>query len=74
MRSRANHDNALLRKLRRIIAKSWILSSVYYPLRGARLLGRPNDEIWYFAYSAAATLVLLLANFPSRLRSDATGR
>jgi hypothetical protein len=42
----------LLRKLRRLIAKSWILSRCYYPLRGARLLGRPNDEIWYFAYGA----------------------
>jgi hypothetical protein len=37
----------LWRKRRRLIAKSWILSRLYYPLRGARLLGRPNDEIWY---------------------------
>jgi hypothetical protein len=29
-----------------------ILARCYYPLRGARLLGRPNDEIWYFAYGA----------------------
>jgi hypothetical protein len=26
--------------------------SIYYLLRGARLLGRPSDEIWYFAYDA----------------------
>ncbi len=39
-------------KLRRLIAKSWILSRCYYPLRGHRLSGRANDEIWYFAYGA----------------------
>jgi gamma-glutamylcyclotransferase len=39
-------------KLRRLIAKSWTLSRCYYPLRGARLVGRPSDEIWYFAYGA----------------------
>jgi gamma-glutamylcyclotransferase len=42
----------LWRKRRRLIAKSWTLSRLYYPLRGARLSGRPNDEIWYFAYGA----------------------
>jgi cation transport regulator ChaC len=39
-------------KLRRLIAKSWILSRCYYPLRGHRLSGRANDAIWYFAYGA----------------------
>jgi len=39
-------------KLRRLIAKSWTPSHCYYPLRGARLVGRPSDEIWYFAYGA----------------------
>src|ERR1700749_728983 len=42
----------LRRKLRRLIAKSWILSRCYYPLRGHRLSGRANGEIWYFAYGA----------------------
>lgn len=42
----------LWRRRRRLIAKSWVLSRLYYPLRGARLRGRPNDEIWYFAYGA----------------------
>ena len=42
----------LRRKLRRVIAKSWILSRCYYPLRGHRLSGRAKDEIWYFAYGA----------------------
>ena len=37
-------------KLRRLVAKSWILSRCYYPLRGHHLSGRPTDEIWYFAY------------------------
>jgi gamma-glutamylcyclotransferase len=39
-------------KLRRLIARSWILSRCYYPLRGHHLSGRANDEIWYFAYGA----------------------
>jgi len=39
-------------KLRRLIARSWILSRCYYPLRGHHLWGRANDEIWYFAYGA----------------------
>ena len=39
-------------KLRRRIARSWILSRCYYPLRGHHLSGRANDEIWYFAYGA----------------------
>ena len=39
-------------RLRRMIAKSWILSRCYYPLRDHRLSGRANDEIWYFAYGA----------------------
>ena len=43
---------ALRRKQRRLIAKSWTLSRLYYPLHGARLSGRPNDAIWYFAYGA----------------------
>jgi cation transport regulator ChaC len=43
---------ALLPKARRLIAKSWLLSRCYYPLRGARLDGRPSDQIWYFAYGA----------------------
>jgi cation transport regulator ChaC len=42
----------LWRKSRRLIARSWLLSRCYYPLRGARLRGRPTDEIWYFAYGA----------------------
>jgi cation transport regulator ChaC len=42
----------LWRKRRRLIAKSWVLARLYYPLRGVRLAGRPNDEIWYFAYGA----------------------
>jgi gamma-glutamylcyclotransferase len=39
-------------KLRRLIAKSWILSRCYYPLCGHRLSGRAKDEVWYFAYGA----------------------
>jgi len=42
----------LRRRLRRLVARSWWLSRLYYPLRGARLIGRPSDEVWYFAYGA----------------------
>jgi cation transport regulator ChaC len=40
------------RRLRRIVARSWLLSRLYYRLRGVRLVGRPTEEIWYFAYGA----------------------
>jgi cation transport regulator ChaC len=43
---------AARRRLRRLVARSWLLSRLYYPMRGARLAGRPNDEIWYFAFGA----------------------
>lgn len=39
-------------RLRRVVAKSWFLSRGYYRLRGARLVGRPLQEVWYFAYGA----------------------
>src|SRR5262249_40778593 len=39
-------------KLRRLIAKSWMLSRCYYRYRGTRLHGRATDEVWYFAYGA----------------------
>lgn len=41
-----------LRKLRRLIAKSWVLSWCYYRLYGIRLVGPPGEEVWYFAYGA----------------------
>ncbi len=40
------------RRLRRVVAGSWFLSRPYYRIRGARLVGRPSDEVWYFAYGA----------------------
>ena len=39
-------------KLRRLTAKSWLLSRCYFRCRGTSLLGRPQDQIWYFAYGA----------------------
>ncbi len=39
-------------KLRRLIAKSWTLSKVYYHLNGLQIDGEPNDKIWYFAFGA----------------------
>jgi cation transport regulator ChaC len=42
----------LRRELRRAIAKSWFLSRFYYHYQGARLVGRPGHEVWYFAYGA----------------------
>lgn len=40
------------RWLRRRVARSWRLSRVHYGLRGLELAGRPDDEVWYFAYGA----------------------
>ena len=40
------------RWLRHRIAQSWLLSCAYYRLRGLELAGRPDDEVWYFAYGA----------------------
>jgi gamma-glutamylcyclotransferase len=37
---------------RRVVARSWILSRCYYRVRGTRLLGRPAEGVWYFAYGA----------------------
>jgi cation transport regulator ChaC len=42
----------LRRALRRLVAKSWMLSQLYYRLHGIRLEGRPDDPVWYFAYGA----------------------
>ncbi len=39
-------------KLHRLIAKSWVLSRLYYRWRGMRLVGRPSDSVWYFAFGA----------------------
>lgn len=39
-------------RLRRLIAKSWWLSRLFYWSRGKPLEGRPQEEIWYFAYGA----------------------
>ena len=37
---------------RRVIARSWLLSRCYYRVRGTRLVGRPAEGVWYFAYGA----------------------
>ena len=58
------HAAVLWRKRRRLIAKSWVLSRLYYPLRGARLRGRPNDQIWYFAYGANMDPITASSNPP----------
>ena len=42
----------LRRRLRRAIARSWLLSRLWYRLCGLRIEGRPEDEVWYFAYGA----------------------
>ncbi len=41
-----------MRRLRRLLAKSWTLSRIYYRLRGLRLTGRPEEDVWYFAFGA----------------------
>lgn len=42
----------LYRWLHAPIARSWRLSKAWYRLFGIRLEGRPDDEIWYFAFGA----------------------
>ena len=37
-------------KPRRLVAKSWALSRLYYRWHGLRLAGRPSDPVWYFAF------------------------
>lgn len=44
--------NRLRRFLRRGIAHSWFLSRLWYRLYGLRIEGRPEDEVWYFAFGA----------------------
>jgi gamma-glutamylcyclotransferase len=39
-------------RFRRAVRTSWFLSRAYYRFRGARLVGRPSEEVWYFAYGA----------------------
>jgi cation transport regulator ChaC len=35
-----------------IVSKSWTISWCLYRLHGIRLMGPPEEEIWYFAYGA----------------------
>ncbi len=37
---------------RRVIYRSWILARLYYRWRGIRLVGRPQEHVWYFAFGA----------------------
>ena len=39
-------------RARRFVARSWVLSRLYYRLHGLKLDGRPGERIWYFAYGA----------------------
>lgn len=38
--------------LRRVIARSWTLSKLYYRWRGIQLAGRSEEKVWYFAFGA----------------------
>ena len=42
----------LYRLPRRLINRSWTLSRLYYRLHGMRLAGRPDEDVWYFAFGA----------------------
>src|SRR5215472_17130776 len=39
-------------RARRLVTKSWLAARCYYRVRGTALLGRPEEEVWYFAYGA----------------------
>jgi cation transport regulator ChaC len=36
----------------RVVNRVWALAALYYRLRGDRLVGKPADEVWYFAFGA----------------------
>ena len=42
----------MLKKLRSLVAKSWMLSKIYYWIHGLRVAGRLEETIWYFAFGA----------------------
>ncbi len=39
-------------RLHRVIVKYWPLARLFYRLHGMRLVGRPGDTVWYFAFGA----------------------
>jgi len=39
-------------RLRRLTAKSWMLSRWHYRFHGLVLTGRSSDSVWYFAYGS----------------------
>ena len=41
-----------LRKLRRLVSRSWWLSWCFYRVHGLPLVGPPREEVWYFAYGS----------------------
>ncbi len=41
-----------VRMPRSVIGRSWVLSRFYYRWHGIRLTGRPDEEVWYFAFGA----------------------
>ena len=43
---------ALRRRVRRVIARSWLASRWYYRFHRVELTGRPSDTAWYFAYGS----------------------
>jgi gamma-glutamylcyclotransferase len=42
----------ILLKLSALVARSWTLSWCLYRLHGIRLIGPPDEAVWYFAYGA----------------------
>lgn len=42
----------LKQRLRRRVARSWLLSKFWYRLNGLSITGRPDEEVWYFAFGA----------------------
>jgi cation transport regulator ChaC len=37
---------------KRLLARSWLASRWHYRAHGLELIGRPSDEVWYFAYGS----------------------
>lgn len=41
-----------IRRLRTVVNRSWTVARLYYRLYGIHLAGRPDEEVWYFAFGA----------------------
>lgn len=46
------HRRVVRRHLRKLLAKSWLVSRYHYRWHGHALPGQPSDPVWYLAYGS----------------------